>query len=132
MDNPFIKLYRSRISIAIILLVFLLFTGIIGFKIMSDYSWIDAFYMTVITITTVGFGEVQPLDPETKIFTIFFFFFISRPWLAGHFWFSWRIFSTYRYVSKELFSSNDSHIWRRSRRYLYVVANKKSNFWRYQ
>jgi voltage-gated potassium channel len=38
---------------------------------MSDYSWIDAMYMTVITITTVGFGEVQPLDPETKIFTIF-------------------------------------------------------------
>jgi voltage-gated potassium channel len=52
------------------LLVVLLFTGIIGFKIMSDYSWVDAFYMTVITITTVGFGEVQPLDPETKIFTI--------------------------------------------------------------
>ena len=38
---------------------------------MSDYSWVDAFYMTVITITTVGFGEVEPLDPETKIFTIF-------------------------------------------------------------
>ncbi|MDA8850410.1 potassium channel protein [Flavobacteriaceae bacterium] len=70
MHNPFIKLYRSKISTAIILLVVLLFTGIIGFKIMSDYSWVDAFYMTVITITTVGFGEVQPLDPETKIFTI--------------------------------------------------------------
>ena len=38
---------------------------------MADYSWVDAFYMTVITITTVGFGEVEPLDPETKIFTIF-------------------------------------------------------------
>ena len=71
MDNPFIKLYRSKISTAIILLVFLLFSGITGFKTLADYSWVDAFYMTVITITTVGFGEVEPLDPETKIFTIF-------------------------------------------------------------
>lgn len=38
---------------------------------MSDYSWIDAVYMTVITVTTVGFGEVQPLDENAKIFTIF-------------------------------------------------------------
>jgi voltage-gated potassium channel len=71
MGNPLIKLFRSKISTAIILLVLLLFTGIIGFKIISDYSWIDALYMTVITITTVGFGEVQPLDPQAKIFTIF-------------------------------------------------------------
>lgn len=33
--------------------------------------WIDALYMTVITITTVGFSEVNPLDYESKIFTIF-------------------------------------------------------------
>ena len=38
---------------------------------MSGYSWIDAVYMTVITVTTVGFGEVQPLDPQAKIFTVF-------------------------------------------------------------
>ena len=65
MNNPFIKLYRSKISTAIILLVFLLFTGIVGFKVMSDFSWVDAFFMTVITITTVGFGEVAPLDSDT-------------------------------------------------------------------
>ena len=54
-----------------LLLILLLFTGVIGFKIISEFSWIDAFYMTVITITTVGFGEVYPLDYEAKIFTIF-------------------------------------------------------------
>ena len=37
----------------------------------SGYSWIDALYMTVITMTTVGFGEVVPLDDQSKIFTIF-------------------------------------------------------------
>ena len=49
----------------------LLAIGVLGFRIMSNYSWIDAIYMTVITITTVGFGEVQPLDDFAKIFTIF-------------------------------------------------------------
>ena len=39
--------------------------------ILSDYSFVDALYMTVITITTVGFGEVQPFTPEEKIFTVF-------------------------------------------------------------
>ena len=70
MDNPFLKLFRSKIKTAMALLIVLLFTGVIGFKVISDYSWIDAVYMTVITITTVGFGEVYPLDPEAKIFTI--------------------------------------------------------------
>jgi len=71
MDNPFIKLFRSKINTAIILLILLLLTGVVGFKLMPEYTWIDAVYMTVITITTVGFGEVHPLDPEAKIFTIF-------------------------------------------------------------
>ncbi|MFL0352270.1 TrkA family potassium uptake protein [Xanthomarina sp. GH4-25] len=71
MHNPLIKLLRSKIYTAIFLLVILLGAGVIGFKILSQLSWIDAMYMTVITITTVGFGEVQPLDDSSKIFTIF-------------------------------------------------------------
>jgi voltage-gated potassium channel len=71
MNNPLIKLLRSKIYTAIFLLVILLSAGVIGFKILSQLTWIDAFYMTVITITTVGFGEVQPLDERSKIFTIF-------------------------------------------------------------
>lgn len=71
MANPLIKVFRSKINTAIILLIALLFIGVFGFKIMTNYSWIDSLYMTVITITTVGFGEVKPLDPESKIFTIF-------------------------------------------------------------
>lgn len=53
------------------MLVILLFIGILGYKFISGYTWIDAVYMTVITITTVGFAEVNPLDIESKIFTIF-------------------------------------------------------------
>lgn len=48
-----------------------LVAGTIGYMIISDYSLIDAFYMTVITVTTVGFGELTPFTPEEKLFTIF-------------------------------------------------------------
>lgn len=66
-----IRLFRSKIYIAISLIVFILATGVIGYRFLSDLSWLDAFYMTVITVTTVGFTEVGPMSPETKVFTIF-------------------------------------------------------------
>lgn len=70
MANPIIRFFRTKIYMAIFLLSSLLLLGILGFKIMSNYSWIDSIYMTVITITTVGFGEVQPLDDMAKMFTV--------------------------------------------------------------
>lgn len=71
MQNPIIRLFRTKIYMALVLLSGLLCIGVFGFKFMSDYSWVDALYMTVITVTTVGFGEVHPLDNTAKIFTIF-------------------------------------------------------------
>lgn len=53
------------------MLISLITIGILGFRIISDYNWINSLYMTIITITTVGFGEVRPLDTPSKIFTIF-------------------------------------------------------------
>jgi voltage-gated potassium channel len=37
----------------------------------EGYGFLDAVYMTVITIATVGFGEVNPLSDGGKIFTVF-------------------------------------------------------------
>lgn len=51
-------------------MVFVVAVGVIGYRTISDYSWTDAFYMTIITVTTVGFSEVRPMGPESKIFTI--------------------------------------------------------------
>ena len=62
---------RSKIYIALILLVFVVTFGVLGFRFFSNYSWVDALYMTVITMSTVGFGEVQPLDDTAKLFTVF-------------------------------------------------------------
>lgn len=43
-------------------------TGVVGFKLIMNLGWIDAFYMTAITITTVGYREVVLPSNEAKIF----------------------------------------------------------------
>ncbi|MEW7280455.1 potassium channel protein [Aquimarina sp. 2201CG1-2-11] len=60
-----------KLYIALILLVVVIIVGVFGFRFFSDYSWVDALYMTVITMSTVGFGEVAPLDDNAKLFTVF-------------------------------------------------------------
>jgi len=70
MQNSIIRFFRTKIYTALILLALVLVFGVLGFRVISGYSWIDSLYMTVITITTVGFGEVQPLDDASKIFTV--------------------------------------------------------------
>ena len=65
---------KSKIQTALFMLVAVLSIGIIGYRFISGYSWVDALYMTVITMATVGFGEVVPLDDTAKIFTVFLIF----------------------------------------------------------
>ena len=66
-----IRLFKSRFRIASIMLGSVLLIGIIGFKYITGVEWLDAVYMTAITVSTVGYGEVVPLGPEAKAFTIF-------------------------------------------------------------
>ena len=51
------------------LLLGVLAMGIIGYLVIERWPPLDAFYMTVITISTVGFGEVYPLSNAGKIFS---------------------------------------------------------------
>ncbi|MDO6811938.1 MULTISPECIES: potassium channel family protein [Tenacibaculum] len=62
--------FKSRLYKAILFSVLILSIGVGGYLILFNYSFIDALYMTVITITTIGFGEVHPFGTGEKIFTI--------------------------------------------------------------
>ena len=66
------KLLNSKIRFAVALIVLVFITGVVGFRFLYDYSWVDALYMTIITVSTVGYGEVQPMDTYGKLFTSVF------------------------------------------------------------
>jgi len=67
------RLYKLLSTTSLFFLSIL--AGIIGYTQIENYSLIDAFYMTIITIATVGFTEVHPLSPTGRIFTSFFIIF---------------------------------------------------------
>jgi voltage-gated potassium channel len=69
------QLNLTRLWLALGLLVFSFATGVGGFMLLENYSFIDAFYMTVITASTVGFGEVHPLSDGGRIFVSFYILF---------------------------------------------------------
>ncbi len=60
-----------RFQVSLLGLVFLILFGTLAYMNLEGMAWIDALYMTVITIATVGFGEVQVLSPQGRLFTIF-------------------------------------------------------------
>ncbi|QNM85940.1 potassium channel protein [Polaribacter pectinis] len=65
------RILESKINKILLLVVSIMAIGTLGYIFLSHYSFIDALYMTVITVTTVGFGELRPFSPEEKVFTIF-------------------------------------------------------------
>jgi len=66
----FIKDYLRPWFGLIYSLFFLFFLGAIGYRITEGWEWSDCLWMVLITITTIGFGEVQPLSPEGRIVTV--------------------------------------------------------------
>lgn len=62
--------FKSRLYKAITYSVLIVSIGVLGYMLFFGYSFIDALYMTIITISTIGFGEVHPFGTGEKLFTI--------------------------------------------------------------
>jgi len=86
----------SKLFIPLGLLVATTIFGIIGFSIIEHYTFLESLYITIITISTVGYGEIRPLSDAGRIFTIilillnlgivsYFIALISRFFLDGDF-----------------------------------------------
>lgn len=68
------NLFTKRLILSLLLLILLGLGGTLGYYIISEgeASLTDCFYMTAITVTTIGYGEIIPLDssPGGRIFTV--------------------------------------------------------------
>ncbi len=62
--------YQSRLFYAVLLIFSIIFGGTAGYHVIEQWPLIDALYMTVITLTTVGFGETHSLSDNGRIFTM--------------------------------------------------------------
>jgi len=72
--RPDRRLLRRAVFVAA-LLALMLCIGTAGYVLIEGYSAFDAFYMTLITITTVGYEEIHPLSHAGRIFNSFVIFF---------------------------------------------------------
>ncbi len=70
MRKTFLTGTLRNVTLLVILLLCLVSLGTAGYMILEGFSFIDALYMTVITLSTVGFGETHPLSSSGRLFTI--------------------------------------------------------------
>jgi voltage-gated potassium channel len=62
---------KSRIFLPLTILLTVLVVGVVGYMSIEGWGALDALYMTVITVGTVGFREVHPLSRPGEAFTMF-------------------------------------------------------------
>jgi len=65
-------LFDSRTRPVLIYVTFIVMIGVILFRWLEGWSWIDSFYFVIITLTTIGYGDFTPSMPVTKLITIFY------------------------------------------------------------
>jgi len=61
----------KRLVLALVLLAIVIMAGTAGYVLIERWKILDSLYMTIITIASVGYMEVNPLSPGGRVFTIF-------------------------------------------------------------
>ena len=64
----------KQIILNFFLFLCLLVFGAVGYIVIEGWSFMDSLYMTVITLATVGYGEVHEISPEGRLFTVILIF----------------------------------------------------------
>lgn len=59
-----------RIYFSIVSLLLIVMLGTLGYHLLEGWHWFDSLYMTVITLATIGYGEIHPLTTAGRVFTI--------------------------------------------------------------
>ncbi len=69
LEQKYRRIQKELIA-GVIALGFVFIVGTLWYSLVEGWSWEDAAYMTVITLATVGFGEIHPLGNRGRLFTI--------------------------------------------------------------
>jgi voltage-gated potassium channel len=70
-----VNTFRKKLIISLLLFIIVLLSGTAGYHFIEGWDIFDSLYMTVITLSTVGFQEIEPLSKAGKGFTIGLIFF---------------------------------------------------------
>lgn len=68
--NPVIYQQLKPFRLPLVLLQLIMMFGTVGYIVIDDFDILDAIYQTGITFTTVGFGEIAPISPAGRFFTV--------------------------------------------------------------
>lgn len=63
-------IYRLIVTLAVVTIA----SGTIVYHVLEKWSWINSYYFSVVTLSTVGYGDLVPTTPTAKLFTTFYIF----------------------------------------------------------
>ena len=74
-----------QLLVACFIVLFLIVVGTLGYMFIEGWSFVDSFYMTILSISTTGFREIRPLSVEGQLFTVFLIVFglLSLAYVGG-------------------------------------------------
>lgn len=61
-----------ELKILAYLVIFILVIGTLFYHNIEEWNWLDSLYFSVMTLTTVGYGDLAPITDAGKLFTIFY------------------------------------------------------------
>jgi voltage-gated potassium channel len=65
------KVKTKNLMLSVFLIFLVISMGTLGYMTLENLGFIDALYFTIVTISSVGYGDIQPSTPESRIFTMF-------------------------------------------------------------
>jgi voltage-gated potassium channel len=65
---------NMKLTLAMVTVLTMLASGTIIYHFLEGWNWVDSFYFTGVTLTTVGYGDFHPTHDSSKIFTVFLAF----------------------------------------------------------
>jgi len=70
----FEMLRHHKVRPLVLLTVVILLVGTIAFHLLEGWDYLDSFYFSVMTLTTIGYGDLVPTTQVSKMFTVVFVF----------------------------------------------------------